>query len=139
MNHAKKSLMYFIAHTTIGIIALLVVLFSNLPDDYKEGIVFGIAGGFIFTGILGVVTSIRLMKNPKKAKEIEIAKTEERTQLIRMKTNSTIYSIMLYIQCIGTLTAGVLGFKQISITMAVLLLVQLVLYMVFGTYYGKKY
>jgi len=81
MNYAKKTLIYFIGHTTIGVIALLFALISNLSEGYREGVISGISGGFIFTGIMGIIVSIKLIKNPKKALEVEIAKTEERTQL----------------------------------------------------------
>jgi len=139
MNYAKKTLTYFIVHTAIGIIALLFALFGHLPDGYREGLISGISGGFICTGVLGIIASLRLMKNPKKAMEVEIAKNEERTQLIRMKTHSAIYTIMLYIQSAGTLMAGLLGFRQISITLAAILIIQIVLFIGFANYYTKKF
>lgn len=139
MNYSKKTLVYFIIHTIIGVIALIAALLVHLPDGYKEGLVSGISGGFIFTGILGAITSIRLMKNPQKAMKVEIAKNEERTQLIRMKTRSAIYTITLYIESFGTLAAGFLGFREISVTLACLLIVQVALYIGFSNYYWKKY
>ena len=52
MNYAKKTFVYFVVHTAICIIALLFALFSNFSVGYREGAISGIAGGFIFTGII---------------------------------------------------------------------------------------
>ncbi len=99
----------------------------------------GIAGGFIPTGIIGVLISVRLMASPKRAAEVELAKSEERTQLIRVKTNSATYRVMLYLESIGALAAGLLGYKELSLTLAALLAAQVVLYFGFIAYYTKKY
>lgn len=139
MNYAKKTLIYFVGHTAIGIIALLFALFNNFSDGYREGAISGIVGGFIFTGILGIIVSLNLINNPKKALEVEIAKTEERTQLIRMKTHSSIHTLMIYIISIGTLVTSLLGFREICLTLAAILIIQIILYIGFASYYSKKY
>lgn len=139
MNYAKKTLVYFVVHTAIGIIALLFALFSNFSVGYREGAISGIAGGFIFTGILGIIVSINLIKNPKKALEVEIAKTEERTQLIKMKTHASIHTLMIYIISTGTLVTLFLGSREISLTLAAILIIQIILYIGFASYYSKKY
>jgi uncharacterized membrane protein len=139
MNYAKKTLFYFVGLTGIGISALLFALFSNLFEGYREGVISGIAGGFIFTGILGIIVSIKLINNPKKALEVEIAKNEERTQLIRLKTHASIHTIMIYIISIGTLVTSLLGFREMSLTLATILIIQIILYIGFASYYAKKY
>ncbi|NLI90801.1 MAG: hypothetical protein GX434_00960 [Peptococcaceae bacterium] len=139
MNYAKRILIYFIGHTSIGVIAILYALFGSYSDAYREGVISGIIGGFILTGILGIIVSIRLMKNPKRAAEVEIAKNEERTQLIRLKTNSAVYTVMLYAESAGTLLTGLLGFREICLTLASVLLIQVILYIGFISYYNKKY
>ena len=139
MNYARKTLIFFTVFTGVGVIALLTALFCHLPDSYRVGLVSGTTGGFICTGIIGIITSVHLMKNPKRAAEVELGKSEERTQLIRMKTNSAIYQVMLYLESIGTLVSGLLGYKELSITLAVLLIIQVVLYIGSISYYAKKY
>lgn len=139
MTYAKKTLIYFLVQTSIGIVGLLVTLFVNLPDSYRESLVSGIASGLISSGILGIVISIRLIRSPKKAMEAEIAKNEERTQLIRMKTSSSTYSVALYFESFCTILAGLLGFKTISIVLSIVLIVQLITYFGFANYYWKKY
>ena len=71
--------------------------------------------------------------------EVEIAKDEERTLFLKAKANSASYSVTLYIEAIGILAAALAGFRETSMTLAVLLLVQLVFNMGFAYYYGQKY
>ena len=139
MNYTKKTLIYFIVHTIIGFIALIFAFFGHLPDGYREGVISGIAGGFLITGALGIIASIRILKNPIKAKAVEITKNEERTQLIRMKTHSAVFTVMLYLVSLGTLVAGLIGSREISIMLAAVLIIQFVLYIGFVNYYWKKY
>jgi hypothetical protein len=139
MNYAKKSLIYFIIHTSVGVIALLFALFSHMPEGYKSSVLFGMACGFLCSGIPGIILSIRMINNPKKALAVEIAKNEERTQFIRTKTNSSIYTVSLYAECIVTLISSLLGFKEISLIFSILLIAQLFLFIGFANYYGKKY
>lgn len=139
MTYLKKTLIYFIIHTFIGLIALLVAIFGNLPEGYRESMVSGIAGGFLVSGVFGIITCLRLMKNPKKAMEAEISKTEERTQFLRMKSNSATYTISIFAESIGTLIAGLLGFREVSLALAALLIAQIIAFIGFANYYSRKY
>ncbi|HHW01211.1 MAG TPA: hypothetical protein GXX35_00065 [Thermoanaerobacterales bacterium] len=139
MNYAKKMLIYALIQTAVGIILLLATIFIHFSDGFKEGVLSGIAGGLVSTGILGIVACLRLIKNPARAMEVEIAKDEERTLFLKAKANSASYSVTLYIEAIGILAAALAGFRETSMTLAVLLLVQLVFNMGFAYYYGQKY
>ncbi|AFQ43982.1 hypothetical protein [Desulfosporosinus meridiei] len=139
MNYAKKTLLYFIGHTSVGIIALLYAVFSSFSGGYREGMISGIIGGFITTGVLGIFFSLRLMKNPKRAAEVEMVKNEERTQFLRMKTSAAIFSVMIYAESAGILVTGLLGFREICLTLATILIIKVILYIGFASYYSKKY
>lgn len=139
MNYAKKTLLYFIGHTSVGIIALLYALFSPFSGGAREGIISGIIGGFITTGVLGIVVSLRLINNPKKAEEVEMSKNEERTQFLRMKTTAAIYSVMIYVESAGILVTGFLGFREICLTLGAVLIIKVILYIGFASHYSKKY
>lgn len=139
MNYAKKTLLYFIGHTSVGIIALLYALFSSFSGGYREGMISGIIGGFITTGVLGIIVSLRLIKNPKKAAEVEMAKTEERTQFLRLKTGAAIYSIMIYVESAAILVTGLLAFREICLTLTAVLIIKVILYIGFASHYSKKY
>lgn len=139
MNYTKKTLTLSIIYLSIGIIAILIALFYHIPNGYKQGIISGIAGGFIIPAIFGIINSAKLIKDPKKAMKLEIAKTEERAQLIRLKTKSSTYTVVLYCESIATIVTGLLGFRESSITIAVVLFVQVLLYIGFLFNYSKKY
>jgi hypothetical protein len=138
MSYAKRQLIFFIIYTAVGAAAAIIALFSGLNADYRTGAVCGIAGGFGFTGIMGIVMSARLLKNPKKAEKVEIAKTEERTELLRLKTHSAVYTAMIFLISAATLIALLTGYRTISIAFAGLLIIQTVLYVIFARYYSKK-
>jgi hypothetical protein len=139
MKYAKRTLAYFIVHTSIGLIALIIFLLGYMPEGYRQSMLTGIASGFLASGILGIIVSIRLIKNPKKAEKVELEKTEERTQFLRMKSNSATYSVSIYIECAGVFISGFLGFREVSITLAFLLIAQVISFVAFASYYGKKY
>lgn len=139
MNYAKKTLLYFIGHTAVGIISLIYVLLSNISDGSREGMISGIVGGFIITGILGMIISLKLMKNPQKAMQAELVKNEERTQFLRTKTNASVHTVMIYVESAATLLSWLLGFSEISLTLAALLAIQIVLFIGFASYYSKTY
>lgn len=135
MAYAKKTMTYTLA----GIAALAFVLIGDWADEYRDGLIYGITAGFIFTGLGGVIASLHLMRHPQKARQIELAKTEERTQLIRMKVRSVLFQVMLYAECAGTLVAGLMGYKEASMTLAALLVVQVVFLIGLYSYYSHKY
>lgn len=139
MNYAKRTLYFFIVYTSIGLIALTVFLLGYVPEGYKQSMVTGLASGLLAPGILGIIICIRLIKNPKKAEKVELEKTEERTQFLRMKSNSSTHSISIYIECAGVFIAGFLGYREVSITLAFLLIVQAISFIVFASYYGRKF
>lgn len=139
MSYVKKTLVYFIIHTGIGFAALIITLLGSLPAGYKTGLISGISGGFLLTGLLGIIYTIWLLKNPQKAKEVEIIKNEERVQLIRQKTHSSIFSVMLYLESFAILVAGLLAYRAVSIILAIVLGFQFMLYIGFASYYSRKY
>ncbi|APM37416.1 hypothetical protein [Clostridium kluyveri] len=139
MNYAKKQFVFFIVYTVIGIVAFTVALFHNFAYNYSNGLIYGIAGACTATGILGTISSIRLINNPKKAERIEIAKNEERTQLIRMKSHSSAYTIIIFLESITTIILGFLRLKEASITIATILIAQIIITIIFLSYYSKKY
>ena len=139
IKNVRNSLISFIALTLVGIAALLYAIFVLPRSNYQEGLIYGISSGFVLTGILGVIYSIYLSRHPKKAKEAGLQKNEERTQFIRMKTFSAVGQVMLILECLGCLVTGLMGYKEISLAVGIILFVQMVLFTVFSLYYSKKY
>jgi hypothetical protein len=139
MKNMKKSLRSFIILTLLGIAGIIYAILFLPQDNYQQGLIYGITSGFILTGFLGMIYSFYLMRNPKKAKEAELQKNEERTQYIRMKTASSSAQVVLFAECIATLVIGLLGYKEISLTLGVVLFVQMIIGVGFSTYYSRKY
>jgi uncharacterized membrane protein HdeD (DUF308 family) len=139
MTSLKKQQNFFIGQTAIGLIAVALIIWGRIPDDYRLGLLYGIAASFLATGILGIFSSHRLLHNPQKAKQIEIAKNEERTVFIRTKARATSFIIMLYIMSGGTLLAGFLNYRLLSVTLAGLLMIQGVIDLIALGHYGRKY
>lgn len=141
MNMARKSLIYFIVHTAVGVAVLLLVVSGalNLTEKFANGVIWGVLGGFIVTGALGILYAVHLMRHPQKAKMAEIAKNEERTVMIRTKTHAAIFYVSLYTECAAILVTAFTGFREIALAFTVLLIIQAVCYIVFASYYAKKY
>lgn len=138
MKYAKKLIVFYIFYLVAG--ALLVaaaVLWS--PAGQREDIVTGIVSGFLFTGIGGLIIAAYLLKHPARAEKVEIAKTEERSQFLRLRIKSAVNSVMLMLVCAGTFAAMISGYREISLTLAALLITEVILYIGFGAYYAKKY
>lgn len=138
MKYVKRQILFFIGYLIIGgIFAVAALLWA--PAGQREGILSGIIGGFLVTGVGGLFLSARLLKNPQKAEQTEIMKTEERTQFLRAKTQSAVHSVALMIVSAGTLVALICGYRDIVLALSALLIIEVILYICFGTYYAKKY
>lgn len=136
MNIVKKNLAFFSVFFLIGILGTLYLFVGN-PSN--ESLITGISGGFGVSGLLGIFLSLNLMRNPKKCNEIEVYQNEERTLFIKEKSNSKTYSISSLIQSAVTIIAALLGYKVISITIASILLIEFLIWIICSSYYGKKY
>jgi len=139
MNSIKKTRNFFIVQTIIGFIAIAFIIWGQIPDDYRLGLLYGVAASFSTTGVLGIFNSVQLLKNPKKAQQIEIVKNEERTIFIREKARSTTYIIMLYGLAISALVTGFLNHRILSMTLAVLIMIQGSINLIALGIYAKKY
>lgn len=138
MNYAKKQFVFFLVFLITGALLVAAALLWA-PAGQRVGIVSGVTGGFGVTGAAGLVLSYRLIKNPEKAEETALMKTEERAQYLRMKTQSSVYSITIMLVSAGTMAAMIAGYRVLSLAFSGLLLIQAVLYCCFGSYYAKRY
>lgn len=138
MKYVKKQILFFIGYLIIGaLFAGAALLWA--PANQKDGIVSGIIGGFFVTGVAGLILYTRLLKNPQKAQETELIKTEERTQFLRLKTQSSVHFVSLVMISAGTLVALICGHREVALVLSALLIIEAILYVCFGMYYAKKY
>ena len=138
MKYVKRQILFFIGYLVVGALLVVAALLWS-PAQQREGILTGIVSGFLVTGVGGLILSTRLLKNPQKAEQAEIMKTEERTQFLRMRTQSTVHSVTIMIVCAGTFVSLIYGYRNITLTLSALLIIEVILYICFGTYYAKKY
>lgn len=138
MKYVKRQLIFFIGYLIVGVLLAVAALLWS-PVSQREGIITGIVSGFLVTGVGGLILSTHLLKNPQKAEQAEIMKTEERTQFLRMRTQSAVHSVTIMIVCVGTFVSLICGYRDITLTLSALLIIEVILYICFGTYYGKKY
>jgi hypothetical protein len=141
MNFSSKNIAAFIVQTAVGVAILLWVLLGhlNLSKDFSSGIIWGVSSGFIAVGIAGIAQSIYMSRHPEKARAAEIVKNEERNVMIRTKTHAAVYYVSIYAECAVILAGALTGFMEVAIAFFFLLVIQIVCFCVFATYYSKKY
>jgi len=138
MKYAKKMLIFFIIYLIAGAL-LVAAAMLWAPNDNRINIVTGIVSGFLITGIGGIFLSAHLLKNPKKAEATAMAKNEERAQFLRQKTQAAVHTITIMLISFTTIAAEIMGYMEIALTLAVLLIIQAILYIFLSIYYTKKY
>ncbi|WMJ79224.1 hypothetical protein RBU49_10015 [Clostridium sp. MB40-C1] len=135
MKTLKKNLTLYAVFLIFAIGCFIYGKYVSTISEYIYGILFG----FGVTGLVGLLMSLKLMRNPEKCEEIELYKNEERSVFIREKTSSKVYSIFIFIESTTIIILGFLGYKFASMIISALLLGKLVMWFILGTYYGKKY
>lgn len=142
MKIAKRNLMMFSVFTFLGLVGLILALFKSFTDDFQNGMLDGLASTLIVMGVGGLIFSYRLLKDPAKAKQVELSKTEERAQMIATKTGATSLLISIMIEALGALVCGFgnfSGHKEVSMTFGFLILMQAIAITGFNVYYRRKY
>jgi hypothetical protein len=139
IKNTKHSLTSFIVLTVVGLAGLIYAILVLPQDNYQQGLIYGVTSGFVLTGVIGIIYSIHLMRNPQKAKEVSIQKDEERTQFIRQKTAVSTAQVSLYLEAFSALIIGLMGYKEISMAITALLVIQAIVASAFASYYSKKF
>ena len=139
MKKFNKSLTTYIIFTVFGAAGFLYAILFLPRDNYQQGLIYGVTSGFMLIGILGILYSLYLMRNPKKAKEVDVQQKEERTQFIHMKTGSMTAFVMIYVECLAIVVLGLLGHMQLSLAIAAIFVTQTVISLGLKLYFSKKY
>lgn len=139
MNTVKKNIIYSSILLGVGVVLLIISLIGVLPEDSLGSTVFGMGCGFTAVGLGNTILGLKNYKNHEKAEEIELIENDERNILLREKTSAKVYSIFSYIECGIILLAALLGYKEISLVLSVLVLGQLITWIFVANYYSKKY
>ncbi|MDS0528502.1 hypothetical protein NNC19_22695 [Clostridium sp. SHJSY1] len=136
MNYMKKELYFSIGFFMLGIVFLIssFLFYSN----YESSPLSSIGTTFTLVGLMMIIINWRIIKNPKRCKEVETMKTEERTVFIREKTNSKVYSIFIYVEAAAMLVAAVLGYKDVIMFFAVIMGSKLVIWFIVANKIAKN-
>ena len=81
-KYMNSQLIFYIVFLLIGVSFFISGTFFHVLEEEMIGICLG----FIPTGILGIILTLRMKKNPKNTEKIVNVKTDERLQLIRYKS-----------------------------------------------------
>lgn len=129
MGYMKKNLIGSVITLVIGVGLLIVWLLGYI----KNSSLFGLGCGFSAVGLFNTVQSILILRNPKRCKEVEILKNEERNIFLRQKTNSTVYSIFIYIECAIVILSLILGYNQIAMILSFIMCGKIVVWSIIAT------
>lgn len=138
MNYMKKNLVFSVIMLVAGA-TLLITGFVIEANREANPMFFGLGCGFGAAGLTSTIQIILTLKNPKKCEQIELITNEERTVFLREKTNSQVYSIFIYVECIAVIITSFLEYWTLTKALSFLLLAKLITWMIVGIINGKKY
>ena len=139
MKSIKKDLIFAVIMLIVGIGLLIAGTIIELIGHEANNSFFGIGCGFSVAGLISTIKLKKYMKDPEKCEEIEIAQTEERTVFLRTTTNSTVYSIFIYVEVLLVIIASFLGNKSILFILSALLISKLITWFIICSMNAKKY
>lgn len=139
MDTVKKNLIFSVGMLVVGIVLMVIFATGIVPEKISASMIMGMGSGLTSAGLVSTFICLRTMKNPQKKEEVEISLNDERNILLREKTNSKVYSIFVYVECFLIFISGVLGYREISILLALLVLSKLIVWFVVCTNLSKKY
>ena len=135
----KNQRIYGSVLTVVGLIGWAVFMF--LVDETKNTNLIGsFFAGFAAIGILRIIQSTKLLRNPEKAQDYEAMQKDERTVFIANKARSTAFYISILAQCIVSLIAY-FAFDSLLVCQVLCFTTcfQCLIYYIFWIFYNKKY
>ena len=138
MKSIKKNFMGYGITLIVGLGLLAFLYLSDFEVGKASNILFGMSWGLIGAGLGGVLVSSASLKNPSKAEEIEINEKDERNIYIREKTNSKVYSLFIYVECLVIFITTLLGYTNITILLAVVMLLKLIAWFMLANNIAKN-
>lgn len=139
MGYIKRLQRIYIAQLLIGFSALIAGLCGLYPQDFGRDTLYGVAAGCLLTGGVGWWLNFRLLRNPARAAETELAAGEERNQFVRMKAFTAVFAVMFIVEGLSSVVTAYMGWQQVAITLCALLLIQCLAYWGFARYYSRIY
>lgn len=138
MKSVKKNIIGYGITLILGLGLLVFLYLSDFEVGKVSNIIFGMSWGLIGAGLGGVIVSSISLKNPAKIEEIETNEKDERNIYIREKTNSKVYSLFIYVECLVIFITTLLGYTNITIMLAVVMLFKLIAWFMIANNISKN-
>lgn len=140
-EYRKEIQKYLMRARILGVVMLLAIIaekiFFENKDTFFAGLLAGVAGGTLGGVLACCIKYSRALKNEKKLKEMYIQSTDERNIEIAKETAQTSSLITTYLIALAVIVTGAFS-KTVSMTLAAVMVVDILITIGVSIYYNKK-
>ena len=124
---------------SVGLVGWAVFIFF-VKETKNTNLIGSFFAGFAAIGILRIIQSTKLLRNPEKAQDYEAMQKDERTVFIANKARSIAFYISIIAQCIASIIAYFVFDSLLACQLlCYITCFQCLLYYVFWIIFNKKY
>ena len=135
----KNQRKYGIILAVVGLVGWAVFLFF-VKETKNTNLIGNFFAGFAAIGILRIIQSTKMLRNPEKAQDYEAMQKDERTVFIANKARSMAFYISILAQCIISIIAYfVFDSLLVCQVLCFATCFQCLVYYIFWIIYNKKY
>ena len=135
----KNQRIYGIILTAVGLVGWAVFIFF-VKETKNTNLIGSFFAGFAAIGILRIIQSTKLLRNPEKAQDYEAMQKDERTVFIANTARSIAFYISIIAQCIASIIAYFVFDSLLACQLlCYITCFQCLLYYVFWIIFNKKY
>ena len=131
----KKYTIYIIEMVAGVLINMLA--FSGTVSD--PSVLTGIGSGILVVGLVQLLRTMRIERDPELKKRVETASNDERYAFISMKAKEAAFAIYLIIAAVICMACLILGYEREGMTAAVSICLLVILYTIMFRILAKKY
>lgn len=131
-KYINKEMLIYGIFALIGFVFFILTTFFNILKDEMDTVSII----FLLIGVIGLIVTYRMIKNPENTEKIVRIKTEERLQLIRYKTGyCTFWIIFTYIAVTALFSKYIL--ISLSVFLSITSIAMAILYIIVSLIYHK--
>ena len=124
---------------SVAIVGWAVFIFF-VKETKNTNLIGNFFAGFAAIGILRIIQSTKMLRNPEKAQDYEAMQKDERTVFIANKARSIAFYISIIAQCIASIIAYFVFDSLLACQLlCYITCFQCLLYYVFWIIFNKKY
>ena len=124
---------------SVALVGWAVFIFF-VKETKNTNLIGSFFAGFAAIGILRIIQSTKLLRNPEKAQDYEAMQKDERTVFIANKARSIAFYISIIAQCIASIIAYFVFDSLLACQLlCYITCFQCLLYYVFWIIFNKKY